>query len=404
MPRRDADGGPVDRDDVLRGGAAGEDREPATTRHIARPLGECAPQSHPPPARAPRAMRQRMCCATDGGDVSPSIDSSAIRRYLLGSAGEDERAALEQRFFEDRDALDQMEAGEDELIESYLARRLDPGDRQRFETHYLASGPRRVRVETIRRLQAATDDVALRHDSSATRRSSAGVLARRGGDRDGCHRWMVGVPIASGCASGDFFFGGAGTRRTEDEKRAVVSSRSHCRPPACAASMNVRASLSRLERRSSPSIWTRRAPASVRPRHERPFERWTVATSGRRAPRSRTICPPLSRPGWKCRLIVSPPMTTSSRWFRWRALGLWLKSGGITCACGNEGRGTALVPRPSSYGQKPVLLTSDRVDTSATVLLRIVLVRGASDCKMRSVAVIDSGRLSTCPACEEHCR
>jgi hypothetical protein len=101
-----------------------------------------------------------MCCATDGGDVSPSIDSSAIRRYLLGSAGEDERAALEQRFFEDRDALDQMEAGEDDLIESYLARRLDHGDRQRFETHYLASGPRRVRVETIRRLQAATNDVA----------------------------------------------------------------------------------------------------------------------------------------------------------------------------------------------------------------------------------------------------
>lgn len=84
-----------------------------------------------------------------------TVDAEALRarRYLLGLAAESERAGLEDEYLRDEDALDRIEAAEDELIEDYLADQLSPEERRAFERDYLASAPHRHRVEVIRRLQ-----------------------------------------------------------------------------------------------------------------------------------------------------------------------------------------------------------------------------------------------------------
>jgi hypothetical protein len=74
------------------------------------------------------------------------------RRYLLGIASEEERAAIEREYFANGQQLDRIAAAEDELIEDYLEDRLSDDERDRFERAYLASPAHRTRVDTIRRL------------------------------------------------------------------------------------------------------------------------------------------------------------------------------------------------------------------------------------------------------------
>src|SRR5262245_48027158 len=74
------------------------------------------------------------------------------RRYLLGDVTDEECAAVEQEYLADENALEQIAAAEDDLIEDYLSDTLSRGERDRFERVYLASLDHRVRVETIRRL------------------------------------------------------------------------------------------------------------------------------------------------------------------------------------------------------------------------------------------------------------
>lgn len=81
--------------------------------------------------------------------------SEARRRYLLGTASEDESTAIERQYFADEPAGDQVATDEAALIEEYLGGRLDSGDREQFERLYLASPQHRLRVATIRQLMAA---------------------------------------------------------------------------------------------------------------------------------------------------------------------------------------------------------------------------------------------------------
>lgn len=79
-------------------------------------------------------------------------ETARARRYLLGEASEEECASLEQEYFERQEALERIEAAEDDLIEDYLAGQLAAAERDRFERGYLSSPEHRVRVETVRRL------------------------------------------------------------------------------------------------------------------------------------------------------------------------------------------------------------------------------------------------------------
>ena len=87
-----------------------------------------------------------------------STDSRATRarRYLLGQATEEERSAIEREYFADAAALDAIGAAEDDLIEDYLASRLERDERDHFEREYLATPNHRRRVETVRLLIAAS--------------------------------------------------------------------------------------------------------------------------------------------------------------------------------------------------------------------------------------------------------
>jgi hypothetical protein len=83
-----------------------------------------------------------------------SPESVRARRYLLGEATDDECAVVEQEYLGDEDAVDQIAAAEDDLIEDYLANALSGAERDRFERVYLAAPHHRVRVETVKRLMA----------------------------------------------------------------------------------------------------------------------------------------------------------------------------------------------------------------------------------------------------------
>jgi hypothetical protein len=76
------------------------------------------------------------------------IDQSEnlIRRYLLGELAEADQTALEQEFLIDRGKFDQAWAVENELVDSYVRGEMSRADRERFESHYLASPLHRERV------------------------------------------------------------------------------------------------------------------------------------------------------------------------------------------------------------------------------------------------------------------
>ena len=83
------------------------------------------------------------------------IDDSLRRRYLLGEGTDEECAALEQAFMRDLEEQERIAAVEELLIEDHIDGTLDEHQRQRFESHYLATPEHRERVHTTRRLLAA---------------------------------------------------------------------------------------------------------------------------------------------------------------------------------------------------------------------------------------------------------
>jgi hypothetical protein len=87
--------------------------------------------------------------------MNAGFDTAAARRYLLGLAGDDERESIERDYFASEEALDRVARAEDELVEGYLAGRLDPAERARFDESYMATPLHRRRVAVVRRLVSA---------------------------------------------------------------------------------------------------------------------------------------------------------------------------------------------------------------------------------------------------------
>jgi hypothetical protein len=101
----------------------------------------------------------KLCLTGRNDDHSPSgmisrktgvmkIDQreNLIRRYLLGELAEADQAALEQELLIDRGKFGQVWAVENELVDSYVRGEMSHADRERFESHYLASPLHRERV------------------------------------------------------------------------------------------------------------------------------------------------------------------------------------------------------------------------------------------------------------------
>jgi cell division protein FtsL len=68
-------------------------------------------------------------------------------RYLLGDLTEEEQESIEERYFGDRDFFEQLLVIEDELIDSYIGKRLSGAQRDQFEKYFLRSHDRQERVE-----------------------------------------------------------------------------------------------------------------------------------------------------------------------------------------------------------------------------------------------------------------
>lgn len=85
-------------------------------------------------------------------------DPAALRRYLLGTASDEERDLHEDAYFQSADALSAMEDAEDALIEAYLDDGLPVSDRAAFEQHYLASPIHRRRLQVAKGLRRAAVD------------------------------------------------------------------------------------------------------------------------------------------------------------------------------------------------------------------------------------------------------
>jgi hypothetical protein len=81
-------------------------------------------------------------------------------RYLLGDLPEEERARVEEEYFADDAAFENLVAVRDELTDLYARGELKGRERERFERHFLSTGPRRRRAREAEELIGFTTRVA----------------------------------------------------------------------------------------------------------------------------------------------------------------------------------------------------------------------------------------------------
>lgn len=92
-------------------------------------------------------------------NVKPK-DESESARYLLGEMTEAEQARFEESFFDDVELSELVSDVENDLIDGYVREELSPGERERFERHFLVSERRREKVELARALLQAENESA----------------------------------------------------------------------------------------------------------------------------------------------------------------------------------------------------------------------------------------------------
>lgn len=92
-------------------------------------------------------------------------------RYLLGELSEQEQATLEERYFSDPQAFNEVLKVESELVDAYARGQLSTEMRERFEQSYLKHPARRQRVEFARALTTRIDE----KEESVTRAAQSSV-------------------------------------------------------------------------------------------------------------------------------------------------------------------------------------------------------------------------------------
>lgn len=80
-------------------------------------------------------------------------DNNLIQRYLLAELDEEMRQRLEERLMTDNEYFEELLVAEDELIDSYLSNALPPGDKEKFEGHFLSTPERRRKMSFARTLR-----------------------------------------------------------------------------------------------------------------------------------------------------------------------------------------------------------------------------------------------------------
>lgn len=90
-----------------------------------------------------------MCGSTEVVRQTDTDDNLLIR-YLLGAASAEEQAEVEEQYFRDAAFHALLLSVEQELICDYVRGQLAPPLRARFESHYLATAPRRRKYEQVK--------------------------------------------------------------------------------------------------------------------------------------------------------------------------------------------------------------------------------------------------------------
>lgn len=102
-------------------------------------------------------------------------------RYLLGSLSEEETERVEELSFVDDEFAVQLSAVENDLVDNYVRGRLSGEKLERFDSYYLASPKRRIKVENARILNAyaenavATGKVVFASGAASAERSSPSI-------------------------------------------------------------------------------------------------------------------------------------------------------------------------------------------------------------------------------------
>jgi len=104
-------------------------------------------------------------------------NETEIRRFLLGELSENDRTAIEKKFFADEDFFVQIRASEDELIENYVRGNLNASEKVKFEQNFLTTNTRRQRVaftrEMFGKLNELNKTVAVKKIETVAEKTSA---------------------------------------------------------------------------------------------------------------------------------------------------------------------------------------------------------------------------------------
>lgn len=84
---------------------------------------------------------------------SNAEERDVVRLYLLGLLPAAEQQPLEERLFTDDAFYEEILIAEDELIDQYLAGRVAPSERERFEEHFLTTPERWQKLRFARALR-----------------------------------------------------------------------------------------------------------------------------------------------------------------------------------------------------------------------------------------------------------
>ena len=82
--------------------------------------------------------------AEKGKEQLKAIGNETIKKYLLGNLEETRKTQLEEQLLNDAQLFEELLIAEDELVDHYVAGRLNVDDKVRFESHFLVT-PDRIR-------------------------------------------------------------------------------------------------------------------------------------------------------------------------------------------------------------------------------------------------------------------
>lgn len=101
-----------------------------------------------------------------------SENENELRQYLLGDLTEEARRRVEQRLLTEPDFLEELLAGEEELVDEYVGDELSGDERLKFEQHFLCTTERRQQLSFARALsryvsESEAKEVVVREETAS---------------------------------------------------------------------------------------------------------------------------------------------------------------------------------------------------------------------------------------------